>query len=78
MKLNVPRQPTLIASLMPENLSILSVNVAYNYNRLAGILKTTTASFVITQKPPWGCLVPLRSDIDPDGMVVQGMVNHPG
>src|SRR6267142_1075296 len=62
---------------MPDNLTILSVNVRKSHKDLETILETTLADILLVQEPSWVRLVPLRSDTDPLGVETQGSVNHP-
>ena len=40
-------------------------------------LEATSTDIMMIQEPWFGCLVPLRSDTDPDGKLVQGFAAHP-
>ena len=41
------------------------------------MLETTDAHILLIQEPSWGCLVPKKSDNDPDGITVKGTYSHP-
>jgi Endonuclease-reverse transcriptase len=63
---------------MSKQLQILSINVNRSLITLTALLETSTADILLTQEPYWGPLVPRRSDVNPDGTKVTGMVNHKG
>jgi hypothetical protein len=63
---------------MSKHLMILSINVNRSLVILTALLETSAADILMTQEPYWGPLVPCRSDVDPDGTKVTGMVNHKG
>ena len=62
---------------MQDNLLILSANVNRQPSALITILETTDASILLIQEPSWGCLVPKKSDEDPEGIEVYGTCSHP-
>ena len=41
------------------------------------MLETTDAHILLIQEPSWGCLVPKKSDDDPDSIEVRGTCTHP-
>src|ERR1700730_9806174 len=57
-------------------LTILSANVNKQRSAMESILELTTANILLIQEPPWGSLVPLVSDSDPDGTVRKGTSRH--
>ena len=58
--------------------TIVSVNMRRRNPLSIAFLEATSADIVMIQEPWFGCLVPLRSDTDPDGEVVRGFAAHPG
>ena len=62
---------------MQDNLLILSANINQQPDALISMLETTNAHILLIQEPSWGCLVPKKSDNDPDGITVKGTCSHP-
>jgi hypothetical protein len=58
------------------NLIILSANVNKQRSAMESILELTPANILLIQEPPWGSLVPLVSDSDPEGSVRKGTSRH--
>jgi hypothetical protein len=61
---------------MPENLTILSVNMNRSNTNISALLQTTTANVIMCQEPYWGPIIPMCSNTDPDGTPLSGTVNH--
>ena len=62
---------------MQDNISIVSANMNHQPDALISMMETTDAHILLIQELSWGCLVPKKSDEDPDSIEVKGTCSHP-
>jgi hypothetical protein len=52
------------------------MNVRCSLTFMSAILETTPSDIILIQEPPWSPLIPLWSDMDPEGSKIYGMTLH--
>jgi Endonuclease-reverse transcriptase len=62
---------------MPENLTIVLVNMNQSKANISALLETSTANILLIQEPYWGQIIPACSDTDPEGETIHSTLNHP-
>src|SRR5579863_10546165 len=68
--------PPDLPPLMPENLTILSVNLGRRHSALEDLLQSSPFQILLIQEPSWVTLTNDRSDSIPTGLQHYGTAKH--